>query len=128
MADGHHVEIQRNEVRSPVSCSDCTKFDAFSEGNAKIVRYLSQGKQFFCGIANANADAAGLYQCQSHPHGPLDSPCPRSVGGRREVPELFVQVVKLAGEMGLIELGAVAIDCTKLKANASRQPPRDDEL
>ena len=119
MADGHHVEIQRNEVRSPVSCSDYTKFDAFSEGNAKIV--LSQGKQFFGGIANANADAAGLYQCQSHPHGPLDSPCPRSVGGRREVPELFVQVVKLAGEMGLIKRGTLAIDGTKLKA--SRQPP-----
>ena len=40
-----------------------------------------------------------------------------------ELSELFVQVVKLAGEMGLIELGAVAIDGTKLKANASRQPP-----
>ena len=40
-----------------------------------------------------------------------------------ELIELFVQVVKLAGEMGLIELGAVAIDGTKLKANAGCQPP-----
>ena len=34
--------------------------------------------------------------------------------------ELFVQVVRLAGEMGLVKLGTVAIDGTKLKANASR--------
>ena len=37
-----------------------------------------------------------------------------------ELSELFVQVVKLAGEMGLVKLGTVAIDGTKLKANASR--------
>ena len=34
--------------------------------------------------------------------------------------ELFVQVVRLAREMGLVKLGTVAIDGTKLKANASR--------
>jgi transposase len=34
--------------------------------------------------------------------------------------ELFVQVVKLAREMGLVKLGTVAIDGTKIKANASR--------
>ena len=52
-----------------------------------------------------------------------------------ELSELFVQVVKLAGEIGLIKRGTVAIDSTKLKANASRQPPaasrqppRGDEL
>ena len=38
----------------------------------------------------------------------------------RELSELFVQVVKLAREMGLVKLGTVAIDGTKLKANASR--------
>jgi transposase len=34
--------------------------------------------------------------------------------------DLFVQVVKLAREMGLVKLGTVAIDGTKIKANASR--------
>lgn len=37
-----------------------------------------------------------------------------------ELGELFVQVVKLAREMGLVKLGTVAIDGTKIKANASR--------
>ena len=34
--------------------------------------------------------------------------------------DLFVQVVRLAREMGLVKLGTVAIDGTKLQANASR--------
>ena len=38
----------------------------------------------------------------------------------QELSELFVQVVKLARELGLVKLGTVAIDGTKLKANASR--------
>lgn len=33
---------------------------------------------------------------------------------------MFVQVVKLAREMGLVKLGTVAIDGTKVKDNASR--------
>ncbi|HAZ61392.1 MAG TPA: IS1182 family transposase [Gammaproteobacteria bacterium] len=37
-----------------------------------------------------------------------------------ELSNLFVQVVELAREMGLVKLGTVAIDGTKLKANASR--------
>lgn len=38
----------------------------------------------------------------------------------KELSDLFVQVVRLAREMGLVKLGTVAIDGTKLKANASR--------
>lgn len=38
----------------------------------------------------------------------------------QELSELFVQVVRLAGEMGLVKLGTVAIGGTKIKANASR--------
>ena len=38
----------------------------------------------------------------------------------KELSELFVQVVRLAREMGLVKLGAIAVDGTKLKANASR--------
>lgn len=34
--------------------------------------------------------------------------------------ELFVQVVRLAREMGLVKLGTIAVDGTKIKANASR--------
>ena len=39
----------------------------------------------------------------------------------KELSELFVQVVKLAREMGLVKLGKVAIDGTQGKANASRR-------
>jgi transposase len=38
----------------------------------------------------------------------------------RELSELFVQVVRLAREMGLVKLGTIAVDGTKVKANASR--------
>jgi len=37
-----------------------------------------------------------------------------------ELAGLFVQVLKLARELGLVKLGTVAIDGTKIKANASR--------
>ena len=37
-----------------------------------------------------------------------------------ELAALFVQVVKLAGECGLIKLGTIAVDGTKLRANASK--------
>ena len=37
-----------------------------------------------------------------------------------EFTELFVQVVRLASEMGLTKLGTIAVDGTKIKANASR--------
>ena len=38
----------------------------------------------------------------------------------KEFSELFVQVVRLAREMGLVKLGTIAVDGTKVKANASR--------
>ena len=38
----------------------------------------------------------------------------------KELSELFVQVVRLAREMGLVKLGTIAVDGTKVKANASR--------
>ena len=38
----------------------------------------------------------------------------------KELGELFLQVVRLAREMGLIKLGTIAVDGTKVKANASR--------
>jgi transposase len=37
-----------------------------------------------------------------------------------ELSQLFEQVVRLAREMGLVKLGTIAVDGTKLKANASR--------
>ena len=37
-----------------------------------------------------------------------------------EFTELFTQVVRLAREMGLVKLGTIAVDGTKVKANASR--------
>ena len=38
----------------------------------------------------------------------------------QELAQLFVQVVRLAREMGLVKLGTIAVDGTKVKANASR--------
>lgn len=38
----------------------------------------------------------------------------------KELSELFVQVVRLAREMGLVKLGTISVDGTKVKANASR--------
>jgi len=38
----------------------------------------------------------------------------------KELAALFVQVVKLARECGLVKLGTIAVDGTKLKANASK--------
>jgi transposase len=38
----------------------------------------------------------------------------------KELADLFVQVVKLAKECGLVKLGTIAVDGTKIKANASR--------
>ena len=38
----------------------------------------------------------------------------------KELSDLFVQVVKLAKECGLVKLGTIAVDGTKIKANASR--------
>jgi len=38
----------------------------------------------------------------------------------KELSELFVQVVRLAREMDLVKLGTIAVDGTKVKANASR--------
>jgi transposase len=35
--------------------------------------------------------------------------------------DLFVQVVKLAREMGLVKLGTIAVDGTKVKANACEE-------
>lgn len=44
----------------------------------------------------------------------------------QELSELFVQVLKLAKECGLIKLGMICVDGTKIKANASSQ--QGDEL
>ncbi len=38
----------------------------------------------------------------------------------KELSDLFVQVVRLARELGLVKLGTIAVDGTKVKANASR--------
>jgi transposase len=38
----------------------------------------------------------------------------------KELSDLFLQVVKLAQECGLVKLGTIAVDGTKIKANVSR--------
>src|SRR5580765_406347 len=44
----------------------------------------------------------------------------RALHLEEELSALFVQVVKLARECGLAKLGTIAVDGTKIKANASR--------
>jgi transposase len=45
------------------------------------------------------------------------------------LPEIFVQVVRLCASLGMVKLGHIAIDGTKLKANASvRRSLRKDEV
>jgi len=39
---------------------------------------------------------------------------------RKIAKRLYVRVVRLAREMGLVKLGTIAVDGTKIKANASR--------
>ena len=53
------------------------------------------------------------------PRAPHDPRLP-SAPPARSCSDLFVQVVKLAREMGLVKLGTIAVDGTKIKANASR--------
>src|SRR5260370_3089749 len=38
----------------------------------------------------------------------------------KEIERLFVQVLELAREMGMLKMGTVALDGTKIHANASR--------
>jgi transposase len=44
-----------------------------------------------------------------------------------ELSELFVQVVKLARECGLVKLGTIAVDGTKVRANASKHKAMSHE-
>ena len=46
--------------------------------------------------------------------------CDFRAGHLKELSDLFVQVVMLAKECGLVKLGTVSVDGTKIKANASR--------
>ena len=52
---------------------------------------------------------------------PITTPSQRSGGGfLKEIEALFVQVLLLAREMGLLKMGTVALDGTKIHANASK--------
>ena len=42
----------------------------------------------------------------------------------RDFTELFAEVVRLAREMGLVMLGTIAVDGTKIKANAAVTKPK----
>ncbi len=45
----------------------------------------------------------------------------------KELEELFTQILRLCGEAGLVKVGVVAIDGTKVKANAALAPNRTHE-
>ena len=38
----------------------------------------------------------------------------------KEIEGLFVQVLRLSREMGVLDMGTIGLDCTKIHANASR--------
>jgi hypothetical protein len=44
----------------------------------------------------------------------------KSLTGHADEAALFMQVVKLAGKCGLVKLGTIAVDGTKLRAKASK--------
>ncbi len=68
--------------------------------------------------ATYDSVAFGFIAANQHPdHDTLAAFRRRFLG---EIAELFVQVLELAREMGLLQMGTVALDGTKVHANASR--------
>jgi transposase len=45
----------------------------------------------------------------------------------KDIEKLFVEVLKLAGEMGVLKMGTIGLDGTKIHANASRHSALSDE-
>ena len=63
-------------------------------------------------------DVAVRYICGNQ-HPDHDTICDFRVGNEAAVSEAFLQVLKLAKEMGVLTIGTVSVDGTKIRANAS---------
>jgi len=63
-------------------------------------------------------DVAVRYIC-GNLHPDHDTICDFRIRNERAISEAFLQVLKLAKEMGVLKVGTVSVDGTKIKANAS---------
>ena len=69
--------------------------------------------------------APRIIAANDHPdHGTIAASTRRFL---KEVERLFVQVLGVAREMGVLKLGTVALDGTEIQANASRHSARSYE-
>jgi len=63
-------------------------------------------------------DVAVRYICGNQ-HPDHDTICDFRIRNEKAISEAFLQVLKLAKEMGVLKVGTVSVDGTKIKANAS---------
>ena len=75
--------------------------------NEKVVECFGRGRE------------TGAMETHYRPYEP-EQPFLLPPALRDWLPKLFVKVVQLARKMGLVKLGTVALDGTKIKANASK--------
>lgn len=91
---------------------------------AMLVKVLVYG--YATGVFSSRKIARKLYEDVAFRMlGAGNFPSPRTICDFRlrylpELKELFVQVVRLAKELGMVELGMIGLDGTKIKANASK--------
>ena len=91
---------------------------------AMLVKVLVYG--YATGVFSSRKIARKLYEDVAFRMlGAGNFPSPRTICDFRlrylpELKELFVQVVRLAKELGMVKLGMIGLDGTKIKANASK--------
>lgn len=71
-------------------------------------------------IEKASYDSVAFRYIAANTHPDHDTLCAFRRRFLKEIEQLFVQVLQVAGEMKLVKLGTVALDGTKIHANASR--------
>lgn len=71
-------------------------------------------------IEKASHDSVAFRYIAANTHPDHDTLCAFRRRFLKEIEQLFVQVLQVAGEMKLVKLGTVALDGTKIHANASR--------
>ena len=64
-------------------------------------------------------DVCVRYICGGEHHPDHDTICTFRVKNEKAIGQAFLQVLKLAREMGVLKVGTVSVDGTKIKANAS---------
>jgi len=92
---------------------------------AMMLKLLSYG--YYVGIRSSRRMEQKTYEdaafrvlsCDSHPdHSRISDFRKRHLGA---ISRLFVQILEICKEAGLVKLGSVALDGTKIKANASKR-------